>query len=63
MHLSLPSKCLASHLRPHARAREALNTPPLWRQLPCGGRHPFCDDCLRHFVDGRLAEGDVRGCL
>lgn len=42
---------------------QPIHAPPLWRQLPCGGKHPFCDDCLKHFVDGRLADGDVRGIV
>ena len=40
------------------------STPPRRHLLPCGGRaHPFCDDCLQRYVEGRLEEGDVRGLV
>ncbi|CAE7183855.1 ARI5, partial [Symbiodinium microadriaticum] len=35
----------------------------LRRLLPCEGSHAFCDACLRQYLEGLLASGNVRGMV
>lgn len=31
--------------------------------LPCGGQHPFCDDCLRQYLHGVLESGNATAMI
>ncbi|CAK9073067.1 unnamed protein product [Durusdinium trenchii] len=35
----------------------------LQKWLPCRGIHPFCDACLRHYLQGLLDSGNVSGMV